>query len=210
VATWSSPHRVGFAWMKDNTKLGDSELGITAVRCRRRGGCVVAPTRGRRSDAESRQLLSAPVHQLFLARNGIYLHENLITGAGARQRLRSVCSSLLRLKGATGSPETNRDPVTGCGHRGAPFLATGPTSRRWFDAVLVRRGTPLNDDDRHAQELTRIPRRQFGPFCASTSRQWEFGPARQAGQVHGLVKSGAFPDDISLKLLSGDAKTLRA
>ena len=50
--------------------------------------------------------LSAPVHQLFLARNGIYLHENLITADLARDNVYEFVYMFapLRLKGATGSP----------------------------------------------------------------------------------------------------------
>jgi kynurenine formamidase len=51
-------------------------------------------------------MLSAPVHQLLLARNGIYLHENLITADLARDNAYEFMYSFapLRLKGATGSP----------------------------------------------------------------------------------------------------------
>ena len=50
--------------------------------------------------------LSAPVHQLLLARNGIYLHENLITADLARDSVYEFMYVFapLRLKGATGSP----------------------------------------------------------------------------------------------------------
>jgi kynurenine formamidase len=50
--------------------------------------------------------LSAPVHQLLIARNGIYLHENLITDALARDSGYEFAYMFapLRLKGATGSP----------------------------------------------------------------------------------------------------------
>jgi len=46
------------------------------------------------------------VHQLFLARNGIYLHENLITADLARDSVYEFVYMFapLRLKGATGSP----------------------------------------------------------------------------------------------------------
>jgi len=46
------------------------------------------------------------VHQLLLARNGIYLHENLITADLARDGVYEFMYVFapLRLKGATGSP----------------------------------------------------------------------------------------------------------
>jgi kynurenine formamidase len=50
--------------------------------------------------------LSAPVHQLLLARNGIYLHENLATEGLARDSVYEFAYMFapLPLKGATGSP----------------------------------------------------------------------------------------------------------
>jgi kynurenine formamidase len=50
--------------------------------------------------------LSAPVHQLLLARNGIYLHENVATEGLARDNVYEFAYiyAPLRLKGATGSP----------------------------------------------------------------------------------------------------------
>jgi kynurenine formamidase len=50
--------------------------------------------------------LSAPVHQLLIARNGIYLHENLNTEELARDGVYEFAYVFapLRLKGATGSP----------------------------------------------------------------------------------------------------------
>jgi kynurenine formamidase len=52
------------------------------------------------------ETLSAPVHQLFLAKNGIYLHENLATEDLARDAVYEFVYvyAPLRLKGATGSP----------------------------------------------------------------------------------------------------------
>jgi kynurenine formamidase len=50
--------------------------------------------------------LGAPVHQLLLAQNGIYLHENLNTAELARDsayEFAYIFTPLL-LKGATGSP----------------------------------------------------------------------------------------------------------
>jgi kynurenine formamidase len=50
--------------------------------------------------------LAAPVHQLLIARNGIYLHENVITEELARDAAYEFAYVFapLRLKGATGSP----------------------------------------------------------------------------------------------------------
>jgi kynurenine formamidase len=50
--------------------------------------------------------LQAPVHQLLITRNGIYLHENLITQDLARDGAYEFAYIFapLRLKGATGSP----------------------------------------------------------------------------------------------------------
>jgi kynurenine formamidase len=56
--------------------------------------------------------LTAPVHQLMLAKNGIYLHENLATEDLARDGVYEFAYVFapLRLKGATGSPAT-RSPI---------------------------------------------------------------------------------------------------
>jgi kynurenine formamidase len=50
--------------------------------------------------------LAAPVHQLLIAKNGIYLHENLNTEELARDSVYEFAYVFapLRLKGATGSP----------------------------------------------------------------------------------------------------------
>jgi kynurenine formamidase len=50
--------------------------------------------------------LGAPVHQLLITRNGIYLHENLNTEELARDSVYEFAYVFtpLRLKGATGSP----------------------------------------------------------------------------------------------------------
>jgi kynurenine formamidase len=50
--------------------------------------------------------VGAPVHQLLLAKNGIYLHENLDTSELARDSVFEFAYIFapLRLKGATGSP----------------------------------------------------------------------------------------------------------
>ncbi len=50
--------------------------------------------------------LAFPVHQLFIARNGIYIFENLVTEELARDSAYEFAFIFapLRLKGATGSP----------------------------------------------------------------------------------------------------------
>jgi kynurenine formamidase len=101
---WSS------LWMKDNAKYGASEpgIGLAAAQFLVDAEVVVvgADTWGVEVMPNPDASLSAPVHQLFLARNGIYLHENLITAELARDNAYEFMYSFapLRLKGATGSP----------------------------------------------------------------------------------------------------------
>jgi kynurenine formamidase len=101
---WSS------LWMKDNTKFGATEpgIGVAAAQFLVDAEVVVvgADTWGVEVMPNPDASLSAPVHQLFLARNGIYLHENLITAELARDNAYEFMYSFapLRLKGATGSP----------------------------------------------------------------------------------------------------------
>jgi kynurenine formamidase len=100
----------GSLWMKDNTKFGATEpgIGIAAGQMLVDAEVVVvgADTWGVEIMPNPDPSLSAPVHQLFLARNGIYLHENLITADLARDSVYEFMYSYapLRLKGATGSP----------------------------------------------------------------------------------------------------------
>jgi kynurenine formamidase len=100
----------GSLWMKDNTKFGATEpgIGIAAGQMLVDAEVVVvgADTWGVEIMPNPDPSLSAPVHQLFLARNGIYLHENLITADLARDNVYEFMYSYapLRLKGATGSP----------------------------------------------------------------------------------------------------------
>jgi len=100
----------GSLWMKDNTKFGATEpgIGIAAGQMLVDAEVVVvgADTWGVEIMPNPDPSLSAPVHQLFLARNGIYLHENLITAELARDNVYEFMYSYapLRLKGATGSP----------------------------------------------------------------------------------------------------------
>jgi len=101
---WSS------LWMKDNAKYGDSEpgIGLAAGQMLVDAEVVVvgADTWGVEVMPNPDSSLSAPVHQLFLARNGIYLHENLITADLARDNVYEFVYAFapLRFKGATGSP----------------------------------------------------------------------------------------------------------
>jgi kynurenine formamidase len=100
----------GSLWMKDNAKFGATEpgVGIAAGQMLVDAEVVVvgADTWGVEIMPNPDPSLSAPVHQLFLARNGIYLHENLITTELARDSAYEFMYSYapLRLKGATGSP----------------------------------------------------------------------------------------------------------
>jgi kynurenine formamidase len=101
---WSS------LWMKDNTKYGATEpgIGLGAAQFLVEAEVVVvgADTWGVEVMPNPDASLSAPVHQLLLARNGIYLHENLITADLARDNAYEFMYSFapLRIKGATGSP----------------------------------------------------------------------------------------------------------
>ena len=100
----------GALWNKDNTKFGATEpgIGIAAGQMLVDAEVVVvgADTWGVEVRPNPDATLSAPVHQLFLARNGIYLHENLITEELARDNAYEFMYSYapLRIKGATGSP----------------------------------------------------------------------------------------------------------
>jgi kynurenine formamidase len=101
---WSS------LWMKDNAKYvaTDPGIGLAAAQFLVEAEVVVvgADTWGVEVMPNPDASLSAPVHQLLLARNGIYLHENLITAELARNNAYEFMYSFapLRLKGATGSP----------------------------------------------------------------------------------------------------------
>ena len=100
----------GSLWMKDNAKFIATSpgLGVAAAQLLVEEEVVVVGSDNwgvevmPNPDAQ----LSAPVHQLFLARNGIYIHENLATEALARDNVYEFAYIFtpLRLKGATGSP----------------------------------------------------------------------------------------------------------
>jgi kynurenine formamidase len=100
----------GALWMKDNVKYGASSpgIGIAAGQMLADAEVVVvgSDTWGVEVFPNPDASLSAPVHQLLLARNGIYLHENLATEDLARDAVYEFAFMFtpLRLKGATGSP----------------------------------------------------------------------------------------------------------
>jgi len=100
----------GSLWMKDNARFTASApgIGVAAAQMLADAEVVVvgADTWGVEVMPNPDSALSAPVHQLLLARNGIYLHENLITADLARDNVYEFVYIFapLRLKGATGSP----------------------------------------------------------------------------------------------------------
>ena len=100
----------GSLWMKDNAKFVATApgIGLAAAQFLVDAEVVVvgADTWGVEVMPNPDSTLSAPVHQLLLARNGIYLHENLITADLARDNAYEFMYTYapLRLKGATGSP----------------------------------------------------------------------------------------------------------
>jgi len=100
----------GSLWMVDNEQFGAAEpgIGVEAAQMLADAGVVVvgADTWGVEIMPNPDPDLAAPVHQLLLDRNGIYLHENLATEGLARDaayEFMYVFNPLL-LKGATGSP----------------------------------------------------------------------------------------------------------
>jgi kynurenine formamidase len=100
----------GALWMKDNAKFGASSPGISVQAGEWLVGkevvVVGADNWGVEAFPSQDPNVSAPVHQLFLAKNGIYIHENLATEVLARDSVYEFAYifSPLRLKGATGSP----------------------------------------------------------------------------------------------------------
>jgi kynurenine formamidase len=100
----------GSLWMKDNARYTEAApgIGVAAAQMLADAEVVVvgADTWGVEVMPNPDSSLSAPVHQLLLARNGIYLHENLITADLARDNVYEFMYVFapLRLKGATGSP----------------------------------------------------------------------------------------------------------
>lgn len=100
----------GSLWMKDNATFGASSPGIGVQAgewlASREVVVVGSDNWGVEAFPNPDASLSAPVHQLLLARNGIYLHENLATEGLARDNVYEFAYVFapLRLKGATGSP----------------------------------------------------------------------------------------------------------
>ena len=97
--------------MKDNATFGASSPGIgvagrRVARRARRSWSSASDNWGVEAFPNPDPTLSAPVHQLLLAKNGIYLHENLATEELARDSVYEFAYVFapLRLKGATGSP----------------------------------------------------------------------------------------------------------
>jgi kynurenine formamidase len=100
----------GSLWMKDNAKYLAGAPGIGVAAAQLLADAEVVVVGGDSSAVEvspnPNASLAAPVHQLLITRNGIYLHENLATEELARDGVYEFAYvfSPLRLKGATGSP----------------------------------------------------------------------------------------------------------
>jgi kynurenine formamidase len=100
----------GSLWMKDNAKYLAGAPGIGLAAAQLLADAEVVVVGGDSSAVEvspnPNASLAAPVHQLLITRNGIYLHENLATEELARDAVYEFAYvfSPLRLKGATGSP----------------------------------------------------------------------------------------------------------
>jgi kynurenine formamidase len=100
----------GSLWMKDNQKYIQTCPGIGTGAAQfladKEVTVVGADNWGVEVSPNPNASLGAPVHQLLLARNGIYLHENLNTSELARENVYEFAYIFvpLPLKGATGSP----------------------------------------------------------------------------------------------------------
>lgn len=100
----------GSLWMKDNARYmsGAPGLGVAAAQllADEEVSVVGADTAGVEVGPNPDKSLAVPVHQLLIARHGIYLHENLATEELARDAVYEFAYMFapLRLKGATGSP----------------------------------------------------------------------------------------------------------
>jgi kynurenine formamidase len=100
----------GSLWMKDNARYGGGSPGIGVAAAQfladKEVMVVGSDNWGVEVSPNPDASLGAPVHQLLIARNGIYLHENLNTEELARDNVYEFAYvfSPLRLKGATGSP----------------------------------------------------------------------------------------------------------
>lgn len=100
----------GSLWMKDNARYSQTEpgLGLAAAQflVDQEITLVSADTWAVEVFPNPDSSLVAPVHQLLLPRNGIYILENVITEELARDNVYEFAFVFtpLRLKGATGSP----------------------------------------------------------------------------------------------------------
>jgi kynurenine formamidase len=100
----------GALWMQDNERYLRSAPGIGLDAARylvdRQVVLVGADTGVVEVSPNPQPGLAAPVHQLLLTRNGIYLFENLVTEALARDQVYEFAFFFapVPLKGATGSP----------------------------------------------------------------------------------------------------------
>lgn len=100
----------GALWMKDNARYiqGAPGIGLAAAQflVDKEVMVVGADNFAVEVSPNPDASLAAPVHQLLIARNGIYLHENLNTEELARDGVYEFAYIFapLRLKGATGSP----------------------------------------------------------------------------------------------------------
>jgi kynurenine formamidase len=100
----------GSLWMKDNAKFGASSPGLSVQAgewlASKEVVVVGSDNWGVEAFPSQDPNVSAPVHQLLLAKNGIYIHENLATEVLARDNVYEFAYVFapLRLKGATGSP----------------------------------------------------------------------------------------------------------
>jgi kynurenine formamidase len=100
----------GSLWMKDNARYvqGSPGIGVAAAQFLADKEVIVVGSDnwGVEVSPNPDASLGAPVHQLLIARNGIYLHENLNTEELARDSVYEFAYIFapLRLKGATGSP----------------------------------------------------------------------------------------------------------
>jgi kynurenine formamidase len=100
----------GSLWMKDNARYGQGAPGIGVKAAQflvdKEVIVVGADNWGVEVMPNPDASLGAPVHQLLITRNGIYLHENLNTEELARDSVYEFAYVFtpLRLKGATGSP----------------------------------------------------------------------------------------------------------
>jgi kynurenine formamidase len=100
----------GSLWLKDNAAFGKNAPGIGLAAARflveREVVMVGSDTWAMEVVPNPDAQLAFPVHQLFLARNGIYIFENLVTEELARDNASEFAFMFapLKLKGATGSP----------------------------------------------------------------------------------------------------------